>query len=245
MYFPDVYDDYFFGSGFHGDAAGIGTVIVGIYLTMLAVGLAVGLVCYVVRSVSLYTLAKRRGLRWPGLAWVPVANAWTWGSVGDQYQYVKKGRVQSRRKVLLGLQIAIFVMAVILVLVFCYTIGVAVTADLYGYGMPEHYAMGLAVAILFFAPVLFVVTIVYAVFFYINLYQVYQSCNPDTATVFLVLSILFSVTLPFFLLADRNKDLGMPPRRPQPEVPNRLPPVPEQPESVTPPEAEDDTSELL
>jgi hypothetical protein len=33
---------------------------------------------------------------------------------------------------------------------------------------------------------------------------------------FLVLSILFQVTEPFFLFLNRNKDLGMPPRKQQP-----------------------------
>ena len=40
--------------------------------------------------------------------------------------------------------------------------------------------------------------VVCAVFFYISLYHVYKSCNPDTCVVFLILSIVFSVTVPFF-----------------------------------------------
>ena len=72
----------------------------------------------------------------------------------------------------------------------------------------------------FFFAVLALV-VVCAVFFYISLYHVYKSCNPDTCVVFLILSIVFSVTVPFFLVADRNLDLGMPPRRTQ--APEPLP----------------------
>ena len=44
------------------------------------------------------------------------------------------------------------------------------------------------------------------------------------ALLFLVLSIVFSVTEPFFLFFNRNKDGGMPPRRPDPVC---IPPEPD------------------
>ena len=40
---------------------------------------------YILRSLSLYTIGKRRGLANYGLAWVPVAYVWTLGSIADQY----------------------------------------------------------------------------------------------------------------------------------------------------------------
>lgn len=52
-----------------------------------------------------------------------------------------------------------------------------------------------------------------AVFQYISLYDVFQSCNPGTSVVFLVLSVIFPILVPFFLFADRKKELGMPRRR--------------------------------
>lgn len=51
---------------------------------------------------------------------------------------------------------------------------------------------------------------------------------PDTAVVFLVLSIVIPATMPFFLLADRNLDRGMPPRRQEPQ------PLPETAQNVEP-----------
>ena len=54
------------------------------------------------------------------------------------------------------------------------------------------------------------------------LYDVYTSCTPQNNVVFLVLSILFSVTEPFFLFFNRNRDDGMPPRKqPQREAPKQ------------------------
>ncbi len=62
------------------------------------------------------------------------------------------------------------------------------------------------------------VSVAYAVIRFMALYDVYRSMDPGNATVFLVLSILFGVTEPFFLFFCRNKDNGMPPRRHQEPV---------------------------
>ena len=48
---------------------------------------------------------------------------------------------------------------------------------------------------------------------YMAMYDIYNSCSPQNSVVFLVLSILFSITEPFFLFFTRNKDDGMPPRK--------------------------------
>ena len=52
---------------------------------------------------------------------------------------------------------------------------------------------------------------------YVAMYDLYTSCSPQNNVLFLVLSIFFTVTEPFFLFFIRNKDEGMPPRRQQPQ----------------------------
>jgi hypothetical protein len=59
-------------------------------------------------------------------------------------------------------------------------------------------------------------TIAMYVIRYMALYNVYRSLDPGNAVLFLVLSILFSPTEPFFLFFNREKDLGMPPRKQKP-----------------------------
>jgi len=54
------------------------------------------------------------------------------------------------------------------------------------------------------------------IYYYLCLYDLYNSCNPSNGVLFLVLSIVFSVTVPFFVFACRKRDSGMPPRK-QPE----------------------------
>ena len=68
------------------------------------------------------------------------------------------------------------------------------------------------------------ISIAYAVIRYMALYDIYRSMDPVNCVLFTVLSILFGVTEPFFLFFNRNKDLGMPPRKQEPEfVPEQEP----------------------
>lgn len=170
---------------------------------------------YVLTALALYTIARRRGLRNPWLAWIPVADCWLLGSLSDQYRYVVKGEHKSKRKILLFFRILITIMWVSL-------LGLLVNLCFHAvgnvfWGTPSdnwifqilHQALNLLVVCL---P-LIGVSIAYAVFRYMALYDIYKSLDPANCVLFLVLSILFGVTEPFFLFFSRNKDDGMPPRK--------------------------------
>ena len=60
---------------------------------------------YVLTALALYTVARRRGLKNPWLAWIPVADSWLLGSLSDQYRYVVKGEHTHRRAFLLFFRI--------------------------------------------------------------------------------------------------------------------------------------------
>ena len=79
----------------------------------------ISVVAYVFTALSLYTIAKRRGIRNPWLAWIPVADVWVLGSLSDQYRYVVKREIKSKRKALLPLCIVSGILStVVFVLVF-------------------------------------------------------------------------------------------------------------------------------
>ena len=184
------------------------------YLTSLIFSLGISLISYVFTSLGYYTLAKRRGLNKPWLAWIPVGNVWIMGSLSDQYRYVTRGRVTNKRKVLLILDI---VTTVLSVLVLVQTAGILAEAiplmDQFDVSEAQLASIGLkAVGMMGICLVMLVFAIVYAVFTYIAIYDVFRSCDPDNSVLFLVLSILLGVVYPFFVFACRNKDLGMPPR---------------------------------
>ena len=72
-------------------------------LISLVPSLVISLLSYVLTALAIYTIAKRRGLNKPWLAWIPVVDVWLLGSLSDQYQYVVRGRNRSKRKSLLVL----------------------------------------------------------------------------------------------------------------------------------------------
>ncbi len=181
--------------------------------------LLISILTYVLTAMAFSAIAKRRGLKKPWLAWIPVASAWLLGSISDQYRYVVKGETRSKRKVLLGLSIASMVIAIliyILVGVFFVQIFMAMDSYVSENEMIEM-IMGPMVGMMGLLLPLLGVSIAFTVIRYIALYDIFKSLDPSNATLFLVLSIIFGAVEPFFLFFNRNKDLGMPQRKPEPQ----------------------------
>ena len=63
--------------------------------------------------------------------------------------------------------------------------------------------------IIFCTVVTFATAVTHAVFYYMALYDLYRSCDPDNAKVFLVLSILIGITIPIFMMICRKQDKGL------------------------------------
>lgn len=174
-----------------------------------------GIASFVLSAIALYTIARRRGLNHAWLSWIPVANCWILGSLSDQYQYVVKGQNKSKRKVMLILNILIAVFSVTVLVLGAVTVaGIFFSAN---DAQMMRAINGPLLAILGVALPLACVSIAYAVIRFMALFDLYRSLDPSNAVLFLVLSVLFGITEPFFLFFNRQKDEGMPPRRnPQP-----------------------------
>lgn len=192
------------------------SVLVAVFLAVWVIAMLVGVVLYVIRSLSLHTIAKRRGIHNAWLSWIPVGQEWIIGSLSDQFKYLTQGKNQSRRKLLLGLNLAGVVLSLISGAI-SVAETVADTMAMAGYSSAvEEAALGVMLPVastLVIAVVSSVVSVVAYVFRQMSMYDLYKSCNPKNAVVFLVLGILFGITEPFFLLSCRNKDEGMPPRK--------------------------------
>ena len=177
-------------------------MITSILVTILVVAGILSLVTYIFSSLGFYTLAKRRGILHPGLAWVPVCGArWIMGSLADQYASLTGAKLRCSRHILLWGELVLTAAAIPL-LVFAIQL---LTATLAGQDVTMQLMQLNGVQTL-----LNLASIALSVMIYIALYKVYKSCDPKHATLFLVLSIIFSITMPFFVFACRNKDLGMP-----------------------------------
>lgn len=184
-----------------------------------------GIVAYVLSSLALYTLANRRGIRNAWLSWVPVVNCWIIGCLSDQYRYVAKGEVKNKRKALLILNIANVVLAIAVVAVATFMIIGIIQA---GVNADEEemisVVLGSLVGVVALCLPIAGVGIAIKIVHYMSTYDIYSSCTPQNNVLFLVLSIIFPITEPFFLFFTRKKDEGMPPRQQEPQY---VPPQPQ------------------
>lgn len=189
-------------------AGSIFTFISMFFSSLLALGV------YLITAFSMYSMAKRRCIAHAWLAWIPVGNLWILGAIADDYRLRAHGAKKARRKVLLGLSIAVAVLAVlIVVLCVCMVVQLLantdpVTGELTG-DLLETAGFAVIGLVVLYLPMM-VLIILQTVFQYIAYYELFASCDPRHAVVYLVLSIIFQVTLPVFLFVCRNKDYGLP-----------------------------------
>lgn len=225
--------EYEFPGAMEGTAEGIAT---GIFLIFYLLMLGFSLVSYVLNAVGMYRIAKRRGIHHAWLAWIPIGNNWLLGSISDHYQYVAKKKVTGRRKILLLLNIILFVVTCL------FAVGVAAIAVGHTGGTDGAIVLGVALGVITYLGMLGL-SIAITVFCYIAYYDLFQSCRPNNSVLFLVLGILFNVTLPFFVFACSGSDKGMPARRaqqPPVQIPYQEPMAAEEEIPVVEAEAVDD-----
>ena len=176
-----------------------------------------GIASYVLSSMALYTLAVRRGLRKAWLSWIPVINVWILGSLSDQYRYVVKGQYRSKRKVLLVLNLLTALMGTVAVVLAAVQVANLFSASFFAVDMKvAGNAATMVLTAVCLALPMAGIALTAVVIRYMALYDVYTSMDPNNNVLFLVLSIIFRVTEPFFLFLCRDKDEGMPPRKQEP-----------------------------
>ena len=196
-----------------GAAVGAVGLITGLFLIVYFLAMGVSVVSYVLSSLGSYRIAKRRGIHHAWLAWIPVGCNWLLGSISDHYQYVVKHKVTKRRRIQLILNVIL--MAISLAIGIFAAVAVAF----------ENNALAIAlVVVAYFA--LLCLSIAIMVISYICYYDLFQSCKPENTVLFLILGVLFRVTLPFFVFACSKHDKGMPVKR-TPQSVEQIPCEPE------------------
>lgn len=192
------------------EGAGFEFVII-YYLFYFLALMAFSIGSYILQSISLHSIARRRGIQKPWLAWVPLGEAWIMGSVSDQYRYVVKGQIKNKRKVLLTLEIFTLLLAFLfMAFAGAYMVNGIMYPDV------AWNSMGLFIVVFVFVYVgICGLAIATAVVRYMALFDLYRSCRPSASVPFLLVSIFVAAAMPVFILLCRNKDDGMPPRKPE------------------------------
>lgn len=183
------------------------------YIALYVIAIAFGIVVYILTGKGLSATARRRGINNPWLAWVPVGSDWMLGCISDQYRYVSYGEQTNRRSKLLWYNIAILVCLFITLILS----GVLTIVGVSGASDETVISLGLLTLLPCFAMI--PLAVLYSITLYKSYYDLFRSCDPGKSLVFLLISIFTGVTAPFFLYANRDKDLGMPPRKEPEQLP--------------------------
>ena len=203
------------------------------------VALAWAVLNYVLRSLSIYTVAKRRGSPNAGIAWVPVIWVWTLGGICDQYDGTR-GIQRKWRVTLLILTVigyaAVFI-GYILMIAQLAKLAISQQNYVYGYRYDYEYAVPAEfVGALAGGTVLMILGAIAAsaaaVCQWICQFKFFESCRPKDALKFTLLSILVPFARPICLMCCRNYDLGMPQQPQQPYYPT----YPQQPQQYYAPQ---------
>lgn len=189
-----------------------------IFAVVMVITLVFSIVCYVLRSSGMYTIAKRRGINHPWMAWVPVVDYYLTGCIADQYRYVAKGENKSRRKALLVLSIIFWVVYIAFMVLYSSFWVQLVRETINGFSNSAYMVdfFGTLLGVGGLSVVMSGLSIALLIVRYVAMYDVYNSLDPHNSVMFLVLSIIFPVTEPFFIFCNRKKDLGMPPKKETP-----------------------------
>lgn len=190
---------------------------------------------YVLLALGLYTIAKRRDIKNPWLAWVPLANVWILGCISDQYQFVVNGRQKGKRKALLIMSILMFILMIVIIAcaagVFINVFSQmdnhlgALNEDMF-LDDPSYMteAIGPMLGMIGAVFIMMGIAIALVIVEYMAYYDLFASCEPNNKALYLTLGIVGSFfglpLLAVFVFICRNKDLGMPPRRDQIPQPN-------------------------
>lgn len=197
----------------------------------------VSIAMYVLQAWGMYTIAKRRGIRHAWLAWVPFGSAWILGCISDDYKN-RCGKQQKLRVALLVLSVAMAVlMVVLLVSCFAMLLNVLTVEELIDFGTimsgyagdlyaPSEEEVMLRITEKLDVPLteaeleamlssmvvsflLLGVAIATVVIECICMYNLFESCDPETKLVFFLVGMFVGLR-EVFVFVDRNKDLGMP-----------------------------------
>lgn len=180
------------------------TVFIGVFAVSAVIGIAI----YLLESISVYKMAKSAEVKNPWLAFIPVANDWVFGTLAEKYKK-KNGTKSARFGIILPVLEGIVLIEAIALTIFT----VISVKEITGYALdavntssemaPEQFMSLIPVIILYFA--LMAVAIAYAVVFFIALWRVYSSFDKSNATLYIVLSVIFTISVPIILFIIRNR----------------------------------------
>ena len=177
---------------------GLGIIAI-VYLLMLGIGVT----NYILTSLSLYTIADRRGISNPWLAWLPVVNSWTIGAIADDYDS-RNGMKRKWRLLLLILNLIIIVFIVTFIAVFFVSL-ISVSMELNYYAPDVEEMLEILLPMYAFGIMMSVTSVAAQMCTVICLYKIYESTVPEKSVLFLLISLLVPLGNAICLMICRKK----------------------------------------
>ncbi|MBE6605415.1 MAG: hypothetical protein E7635_00035 [Ruminococcaceae bacterium] len=182
-------------------AIGFGVVI--FYLVVLGLAIA----SYVLQSLSLYGIAKKRDIKCAWLAWVPVAINWIIGSVVDDFDS-QNGHKRKWRVTLITLSVIVLVgLIAIYAVAIAMAVAMAMSGQMYDPSVydpmvTKFVGFGIVMYVFFFA-ITFAVVLLQAIS-YICMFKIFEFIVPKKAVKYLILSFIVPLAYPICLLKCKD-----------------------------------------
>ncbi|MBQ6431362.1 MAG: hypothetical protein IJJ99_05770 [Oscillospiraceae bacterium] len=169
------------------------------------------LVQYVLCSLSLYTVAKRRAIPSPWYAWLPVIRAWTLGAICDQYDETRGFRRKWRTVLLTVTAAATAVFLLVSLVALALTVEFINPPEYLSYEETLTAALESSGGFYFLLIVMLVAASALNACQMICTFKFFESCRPNDTMKYLLLSLLVPFAQPICLMCCRDYDLGMQP----------------------------------
>ena len=165
--------------------SGIPIVGIIIYFAVLGVFMIIGLLSYILTSFSYYTIAKRRQIPNPWVAWIPVAQNWTIGSIADDYDK-RNGLNRKWRVVLLTLNLVQFAAIILFYIIMIVTTIVSViSAD--NNELTAEAILGMIIALYSSVIIIIIPAVAFNSCLLICIYKIFESTVPEKSLKYLLL----------------------------------------------------------
>ena len=179
---------------------------VSILLTIIyIITIVFGIITYVLNGIGLTKIGANRKLKHPWFAWIPFLATFQLGYIADEFNKRFENK-QTNNKVKLLVFSIIVTTVLIIVVVMAIITAVLPQADAFrNFYSPAYAAFeGISIATIIICIIMVVISIIFSVFYYIALYKVFKWCS-EKPVVFLVLSIVISITQSFFIFSLKDK----------------------------------------
>lgn len=152
---------------------------------------------YIMSSLGLMRLAKRRNIPNPWLSWIPVASSWITGSIVDEYD-LRQGKIRKWRTILLTTMV---------LTIASITLYIGETVKLTSNVNDIYHTENLNYTAGFFttALVLSLVSTAFKGCSMVCMYKVYESTVPEKAVKYFLVSLLVPLGQPICLLLCSGK----------------------------------------